>query len=344
MSEQTYNFNTIDFPNSKYDMSKLTTEIGMSNITIALSHMNGTDDDLDIIFKALLTGEDTTTLSGVVAAHDGIDATVEDTQFVTIKSSEINLGVDIADELRDRSGKLRMHQTSRKMGTVICWTGEGDDTTDPSCVGGGEPFSFNYITGQPDPLIKYIDFNMVENETWLHEGYVTWSNCFLDTLDLMMVTRATPFTVASGTSYTLYGGYLIVPTYPGTGTIDLASDITEHDGGLVYTPKNDVGVRPTAFWDATWDPSTSKFIDIAPNPYGQGEYNLFAAEIPIAHFVRKMPLLNSGFIALNSSDTDQLGSGMRLKMVADTNTTISGLGDHDWSIACTMCLHRARTV
>jgi len=57
-----------------------------------------------------------------------------------------------------------------------------------------------------------------------------------------------------------------------------------------------------------------------------------------------MPLLNSGFIALNSSDTDELGHGMRLKMIADTNTTVSGIGDHDWSLAVTMCLHRKKSV
>ncbi len=344
MADVKYTYLISDFLNNDVDVSKLDKEIRDSSISVSLAFIASNTSECDCWFRGELPSKDHTTLSGLVDTHDGVPDGIEDIQYVTIRESETHLNVDIADELRDRSGKLRFHQTSRKTGTVILWTGEGDDPSDPYCVGGGEPFSFNYTKGQPDPLVKYIDFNMLENETWLHEGYVTWSNCYLDTLDLMMVTRATSFTVSSGTNYSLYGGYLIVPTTPGTGTINITSDITEATGGLVYTPKNDMGVRPTAFWDATWDVTTKKYVDIVPNLTGTGHYNLFAAEITIAHFVRKMPLLNSGFIALNSSDTDQLGSGMRLKMVADTNTTISGVGDHDWSIACTMCLHRARTI
>jgi hypothetical protein len=69
---------------------------------------------------------------------------------------------------------------------------------------------------------------------------------------------------------------------------------------------------------------------------------MFSTEIVIVQFVRKMTLIGSGFIALNSSDTDQLGHGMRLKMIADTNT--EDYTDHDWRIACMMCLHREKSV
>ena len=292
----------------------------------SLNDIAESDDLIDKISKGIL----------VVNNGDKDLGTAEAIKYVTLHN--------ILSEHRDRSGKLRVHQTSRKLGTVITWTGEGDDTSDPHSIGGGEAFAFNYSVGNPDPLVKYIDFNMVTNETWLHEGYVTWSNCHLDTLDLMMVTRGTSFTVSSGTDYTLYGGYLIVPTTPGTGDIEVTGDITTHDGGLVYMPNNDLDEAPTAFWDAEWDSGIKKYVNINANTYGKGRYNLFTAEIPIAHFVRKMPLLDSGFIALNSSDTDQLGHGMRLKMVADTNTTVSGVGDHNWSVACTMCFHRAKTV
>jgi len=54
-----------------------------------------------------------------------------------------------------------------------------------------------------------------------------------------------------------------------------------------------------------------------------------------------MPLLGNGFIALNSSDTDQMGHGMRLKMISESN--ISN-GDHVWSVACLMCMHRSSSV
>lgn len=343
MSEYKYNFTLDQFPNNKYDTSKLDREIRDSSITVSLAHLEGAPEYVDVVFRNPLIHKDLTTLSGVVASHDGIDDYIEYNPVkivATDESATINTSVLGP---HDRSGKLRVHQTSRKLGTVICWTGEGDDPTKPSVIGGGESFSFSYTAGQADPLVRYIDFNIVENETWLHEGYVTWNNCDLDTLDLMMVTRSTQFEEQSGSNYNIYGGYLIIPAVPGTGTINVTSDITQHDGGLVYMPDNDLGEKQTAFWDAEWDTVNKKYKNISPNLEGKGEYNLFTTEITLAHFVRKMSLLNSGFIPLNSSDTDQLGHGMRLKMIADTNK--DGLmGDHDWSIACTMCLHRAKTV
>ena len=68
---------------------------------------------------------------------------------------------------------------------------------------------------------------------------------------------------------------------------------------------------------------------------------MFSYEVVLAEFVRHFNLLSSGFTPLNSSDTDQMGNGMRLKMIATTNTST---GDHDWGVACTMCLHRAKSV
>jgi hypothetical protein len=162
----------------------------------------------------------------------------------------------------------------------------------------------------------------------------------LDTIDLQLVPRVTA--TISGSSYNLYNGYLIVPAMPGTGTIDLASDITQHDGGLVYMPPNDLGVRAPSFWNADWDTTTKSYTNISAAPNGDGEYNMFSVEVVLAQFVRKMTLLSDGFIALNSSDTDQLGHGMRLKMIADTN--IEDYSDHDWSIAVLLCLHREKSV
>jgi len=253
--------------------------------------------------------------------------------------------VKLFDEYRDRSGKLRVHQTSRKLGMRIMWTGVGDDPTDPHTVGGGMPFTFGHdptVSGMgDDPNTKYIDFNCVNNETWLHEGYITWKDAALDTLTLEMVPRVTGFTATTSGNYDLYGGYLIVPAYPGQGSINITTDITQHDGGLVYMPDNDLGEAPTAFWNADWNTTTKEYENIAPAPYGNGRYNMFIVEVVFARFMNDIALLGSGFIAMNSSDTDQFGHGMRLKMIADTN--MHG-GDHAWYLGCTMCLHRNSSV
>jgi hypothetical protein len=248
---------------------------------------------------------------------------------------------NVLSEHRDRSGKLRVHQTSRKFGTIIQWTGEGDDPDNPSVLGGGEKFSFDYKAGSSEPLVKYIDFNCVETETWLHEGYLTWKNAHMDRIDLMVVTRSTGIDmVGTGGNYDLYGGYLIVPAVPGEGSLNITSDITTHSGGLIYMPLGDLGEPPTAFWDADWNSSTQRYENITPAPTGNGSYNMFPAEIKIAHFVRGVPLLGDGFIALNSSDTDELGHGMRLKMSLDVNQETAD--DHDVAVACIMCLHRSK--
>jgi hypothetical protein len=251
---------------------------------------------------------------------------------------------NILIEPRDRSGKLRVHQTSRKLGLRIMWVGEGDDVDDPSSVGGGERLSFEHnptVSGlDSTEIYKYIDLNCVENETWLHEGYLTWKDAVFDNLTLEMVPRTVDVTVSSNTNYNLYGGYMVVPA-AGDGTVELQSDITKHDGGLVYMPDNDLGEPPTAFWNANWSSSNSRYEDITPAPYGNGRYNMFAVEVIFARFINSIPLLGNGFIALNSSDTDQIGHGMRLKMWARTNTDTP---PHQWYVGCTVCLHRDRSI
>lgn len=239
---------------------------------------------------------------------------------------------------RDRSGKIRMHQTSRKLGMRVMWMGVGDDPADITKVGGGESLALKHVIGETEPLVKYLDFNIAENETWLHEGYLTWKDAQLDTLTLEMVCRAPTYTGGSNTMYNLYGGYIIVPA-AGNGTIDITSDLTDPIfGGMIYMPNNDLNEEPTAFWNADYNSSTKLYENITAAPYGNGRLNIFAGEIVFARFINKIPLLGSGFIALNSSDTDQMGQGMRLKMTADTNT--EDFLDHDWAVACIMCLHR----
>jgi len=306
----------------------LSNEIRASIITVALDYISTDADDCNIWFKDGLIVAAQTTLSGVVAVHAGEPL------------SSIAELMSLPDELRDRSGKLRVHQTSRALGTGTCWMGVGDDCCDPHNVGGGEKMTFEYNTASgTTTLTKYIDYNCINNETWLHEGYITWKNAHFDTLTLEMVPRVTTYTASSGTYYNLYGGYMVVPA-AGDGTIALTSDITTHSGGLIYMPDNDLGEAPTAFWNADWNTSTKEFENITAAPTGNGRYNMFTVEVVLARFLNTAPFLASGFIVLNSSDTDQMGHGMRLKMIFD-------IAEHhveeSVGIACIMCLHRDKS-
>jgi len=240
----------------------------------------------------------------------------------------------------DISGKQRVHQTSRKLGLRIMWTGVGDDTTDLHKVGGGNPFDIQHDLGEGDPEAQYIDFNIVKNETWLHEGYLTWKDCEMDSLTVEIVPRVTNVIAGTNTNYNLYGGYMVIPA-AGNGTIDLVDDISHPNNGLIYMPNNDLDEPPTAFWNADYNSTTKLYENITAAPYANGKYNMFSIEIVFSRFLNHMPLLGSGFICLNSSDTDRLGHGMRLKMIADTNISS---GDHKWAVACLMCLHREKSV
>lgn len=340
MADFVYNYTIDQFPNNKFDLSKLDRDIRGSSIAVSLNYLSGSEMDMDAFFRAELDGKDWATLSGIVATHDGVDDYMDYTP-VKLVATDIEQPVMLAEEFRDRSGKLRVQQTSRKLGTRIMWTGIGDDQTDVSKVGGGETLTFSHNIGDTEPMIKYIDFNVAENETWLHEGYMTWENAKLDTLTLQMVPRTVTVSGVTGGDKTVYGGYLVVPTAPGSGNYEVVNDLTQPTGGLVYMPNNDLNEPPTAYWDADYNESTHEYENIRPNYTAQGRYNIFSYEVVFAEFMRLIPFLGSGFIALNSSDTDQLGQGMRLKMIADTNNNVA---DHDWSVACTICLHRDHSV
>ena len=327
MSLISYNYLLTDFLNGIVDTSTLYSEIVSSDIITALDHINEDTASVDILFKAELSTGDETTLSGVVATHDGVSAQMDPVQ------------VDLADELRDRSGKLRVHQTSRKLGTSTYWTGAGDDLTDITNKGGGEPFLCHHtISGSLTNSI-YIDFNISTNETWIHEGLLMWKDCKGDTITLEMVSRATSIVPGTNTNYNLYGGYMVIPA-AGDGTIEVTSDITDPTGGLIYMPVGDMGNIPTAFWNATFNSSTGLYEDITAAPYGDGNYNMFAGEIVFARFANRIILLGDGFMPLSCSDTDQMGNGFRLKMTCATSTLCD---DHEWCASATLVFHRRKS-
>jgi len=271
--------------------------------------------------------------SGILVVNDG-------TKDLTVTQGIRHVSGHTIAAVTDQSGKQRVHQTSRKLGLRIMWTGVGDDPSNVHKVGGGQELIVQHDIGEGQPEHVYIDFNIVQNETWLHEGYITWKDCLMDKISLEMVPRITTVAPGTNTNYNLYGGYMVIPA-AGDGTYDLVSDITDPNAGLIYMPDNDLGEPPTAFWNADYNSTTKLYENITPAPYGNGRYNMFTVEIVFARFLRDMPLLGSGFIALNSSDTDQMGHGMRLKMLAVTNDSVD---DHVWSVACLMCLHRNSSV
>jgi len=248
-------------------------------------------------------------------------------------------------EPRDRSGKMRVHETSRPFGIKTHFSGAGDDPYDITDLGGGTPCTITHNIGGPDPQYTYFDMNIIENETWVHEGYIIWKDALMDTLTCSVVPRVPTWHIDStaGTIYELYGGYMVVPVYtvgkvPGQGTVVLDSDLSDPTfGGLVYMPDDDLGNPPTAFWNADWNSSTKEFENITMAPTGNGRYNIFAIEVPLVTFANRIPLLGNGFERLQTADCDQLGHGMRFRLKADTE------GDHNWQVSMVFTLYRDKT-
>lgn len=309
-----------DFLNSEVESISLTSQIQDSDITIALDYINTSGDDCDIWFKVDLPSDATSTLNTIVAAHTGEE-------------------LEEPIELRDRSGKLRVHQTSRKLGTTTYFAGAGDDMSDPTNYGGGDHFIIDHSINDSTAQVLYMDFNMVENETWIHEGYVQWKNANFDNICLEIVPRVTNCHIDStaSTYYNLYGGYLIVPA-AGDGTLIIDGDITQPNAGLVRTPPDNDGVAATAYWNADWNSTTKLYENITAAPSGNGKYNMFAAEVTLIVFVKHLHMLESGFLMIQTSDADELGHGMRLRLTASTM-----LPDHAWKVTFLLTMHRKKT-
>jgi hypothetical protein len=342
MADYKYVYGIDQFPNHKYDLSKLDKQIRDSSITVSLSYLTGKEIEVDMYFRGQLDGKDWATLSGVVAAHDGVsDNLTYDPVKIVATDPSVQQNVILPDELRDPSGKLRVQQTSRKIGLRIMWTGIGDDASDITKVGNGETFTFDHEIGDTEPMVKYIDFNIIENETWMHEGYMTWSDADMDTLTLQVVPRVATVSGVVGGDKTVYGGYLVIPTASGAGNYEVTSDLGDPNGGLFYIPGGDLDKSPNGFWDADWNTTTKRFENVRPNYTQTGRYNIFCYEVVLLNIINQIPLLGSGFICLSSSDTEQMGQGMRIKMIADTNNNVP---DHRWCVACILCNHRYRSV
>ena len=237
------------------------------------------------------------------------------------------------DCVKDAQGKHVFHETSRAPGLTTYFTSEGDDASDVTKVGGGELIEVEFDVGDDSEKSTYIDFNVKENQTMIHEGYMTWFGGLGDRGSLSIVSTVTNVSAGTNTFYNLYGGYLVIPA-AGDGTVQIAPE----DIRLVeMPPSQDTGIRAQAFWNADYNSTLHQFENITAAPAGNGHYNMFAAEITLSRFANNILFVNNGFIMLQSSDSQELGHGMRLKLTGTMR------GDHEWRLSCILTMHRART-
>jgi UDP-glucose 6-dehydrogenase len=180
-----------DTLNGKVDTTKLQYEIQISLIAVAVEQIDTNGDLLEIIMKSDLSSQETGYLDGVVAQHDGVP--MDHTAKVTVDN------------------KLYVKNTARPIGTFSCFSSYGDDISNPHDVGGGSPLNFKHTVGQPSTQYLYADFNVIENKTFLQEGYALWDKAVLDRVIMEVVPQVTVYTSGTNTFFNVYGGYLVVP-------------------------------------------------------------------------------------------------------------------------------------
>lgn len=232
------------------------------------------------------------------------------------------------------------HSTPRRIGTYTYFASADDDHTDPHAVGGdnssniSEIFWDHSVSGA-NPETIYLDFNTIYNETYVRQGGLMWKDADLDYVSFTITPKLTTYSSGSNTNYDLYGGFLIIPASPGTGSITVG----DSDRVLVQNVPNEFGDLPAGYWDATWNPSTKTFDSITPNYTGEGEFNMFGVEILLNKFMNRKRLLGTGNVLCPTSDVSQLGHNMRLKLDVFTYGT-----DHAWKGCGTVMLYRKKTV
>jgi len=243
------------------------------------------------------------------------------------------------------TGKVRSHSSSKLPGLTTNFTGRGDDPSDVDDVGNGQRIYYKHELGDSTEATIYVDFNTIANTTSINEGYESHSNCQNeDCGSVEIVSRATQISMdGTNTDYKLYAGIMVIPAIDSTGEVEILSDLSEHDGGLVYMPDvqqtDGSYLSPVAFWNAEWNSVTKKFENITPAPAGDGRYNIFIYEYVFHRFANDWPLMgNCSGCLLSTEDEDLLGHGMRLKITMKT-----GLPDHAWEFKLGLSMSRLRT-
>lgn len=224
-----------------------------------------------------------------------------------------------------------LYTTARPIGTAGYFTGEGDDISSYNKIGGGTLIELNHTVGEPLTNSLYIDFNVIDNTTYIHEGYLTF-NCNSVRLSFLIVPRLTTFVPASNTYFNLVNNYLIVPA-AGNGNIQL----TEAPN-LVAVSLDNNGKQYPAFWDAEFNYTTGVFENLRPNPTGAGGWNIFGNEIILYRMFQRIKL--TGEATLKQMGTNEQGKilpGFRFKTIIEVIPP-----DHNASLSALLVLYRQK--
>ncbi len=268
----------------------------------------------------------------IVIRIDGRDLTVSE-------ALRAIYGKDI--EPRDTSGKIYFHTSPRPFGTKVHFSGAGDDMLAVSDIGGGDSLELYHNIGDASIHTVYGDLNTIMNVSYIQEGHLQWWNAKMDKITFEFVPRIVTLTTSENTPY------FYTPSQPillpseligGAGNVTINEDISLPYGGLVQALPNEKGIKPAAYWTADFNSSTGLFENIQPELTGNGDYNLFHIEYPVARFVNRVGMIGSGVIEFHTDDIEPVPHNGRLRCTWET------IGeDHEWASIATFKLHREKS-
>ena len=254
----------------------------------------------------------------------------------------------------DEEGKVYVHQSPTPIGSTTYFTSAADDPSDPHAVGGGVRLWLRHIAGEGDiPLDVHI--NAANNRSWLHSGYAIWENAQWDCINMSVYAYSSATQAGANTLYNTlnfpghpWHGKLVVPA-AGDGTLDVT--IPKLVG---FYPSPDDAPSLPRYWNATWNPATKQYDNLAAASSGDGEFNMFTEEMELFRFINQIIVngTNSTPWTFLSHDTQRLGDGMFLRLTPVTNIEDGGtttappgaISDHDWSVGVTLIMHRDKTL
>lgn len=300
--------------NKNVNPTLLTKEIQASSISAALDYISTYGNMVDVFFKTDLINNDEDILNEIIEDHQNIP--------------------DV-DNNKMEDGRERVYNSPRPFGMRVVYTGNGDNIANNYDIGHGNLFLCKHSIGDSSIGSIYCDFNTIENPTYIFNALAMYEGMNFDKLSLLAVPRLTKYGLGSNTNYNLVGGYLVVPA-AGNGNIS----IQDSDIQLVQVLQKEDGTYPPGYWDADYNEITHQFENFRSCPLGDGDYNIFTYEVPLAVVTKNMMLrgTTNDFTHPPCFEIDRIGHGTRIKISVETT-----LPDHDWTIGVTLMLYRKKT-
>ncbi len=240
--------------------------------------------------------------------------------------------------LRSTDNRIIVKPNVRPIGASGYYTSRDDLIIPPTDIGSGENLvEMDHKIGDFTPQIITQRFNVEGNRSWIFEGYIKYIGAKFDRFCFYISTVATPFTELSGTNFRRYPSKKIIIPAAGNGDVDI--DLNNLTTLVSVVPKTDTGTYPAAFWDADFDSTTGKYLNLTPNPTGTGKYNIFYEEVVLKRYLNNIGLVGEGFFKFETTDPSELCSNLKCNYMFTTTGV-----DHDWQAIVFISMFREKII